>query len=192
VTGTTNGCTGTASVTVTVLPLPVADATPSVLTGYPPLAVTFTNNSTDATSYLWSFGTGATSTAVNPNPTFNTPGTYQITLVASNGVCDSTWSDSIIVIPYPAMTIQVPNVFSPNGDNSNEEYVITIVNGKVFHATILNRWGNVMFETDVLNAGWNGKIDGKDADEGVYFVKYHAEGLDETVQEGHTFFHLVR
>jgi gliding motility-associated-like protein len=193
VTGTQNGCSASASVTVTVLPLPVANANTSVNSGYAPLAVTFLNASSNATSYAWDFGNGSNSTNTNPLPVvYSDPGTYAVILTASNGVCDSTWTDSIVVISYPAMTVHVPNVFSPNGDGSNDEYVIDVQNGKAFEMTIINRWGNPIITITQLNNGWDGKINGKDADDGVYFVKFRAEGLDQTVQEGHTFFHLVK
>lgn len=195
VTGTSNGCTATAQVTVTVLPLPVAMGDASVNDGYAPLAVSFTNESLNATNYLWTFGNGfsaPTSSTSSVGTTYSTPGTYYVLLTASNGICDSTWSDSIVVISYPAMVIHVPNVFSPNGDDANDQYVIDVVNGKSFEATIVNRWGNVVFVTTELNKGWDGKINGNPASEGVYFVKYKVEGLDTTIQEGHTYFHLVR
>jgi gliding motility-associated-like protein len=195
VTGTTNGCSSSATVIVTVLPLPIALGTPSISSGYAPLPVTFTNNSSNATSYLWEFGNGSsvpTNSMNSVNTTFSTPGTYFIVLTASNGICDSTWSDSVVVISYPEMIINVPNVFSPNNDNANELYFIDVINGESFEAFILNRWGNVVFTMDKLNQGWDGKINGNPAAEGVYFVKYIAKGLDNMTKEGHTYFHLVR
>jgi gliding motility-associated-like protein len=195
VTGTTNGCSSSATVIVTVLPLPIALGTPSISSGYAPLPVTFTNNSSNATSYLWEFGNGSsvpTNSMNSVNTTFSTPGTYFIVLTASNGICDSTWTDSVVVISYPEMIINVPNVFSPNNDNANELYFIDVINGESFEAFILNRWGNVVFTMDKLNQGWDGKINGNPASEGVYFVKYIAKGLDNTTKEGHTYFQLVR
>jgi len=49
------------------------------------------NSSTGANSYEWDFGNGQTSTAVNPQATFDTVGTYTITLVTTNtfGCADS-------------------------------------------------------------------------------------------------------
>jgi PKD repeat protein len=50
------------------------------------LTATFTNTSTNASSYLWDFGDGMTSTVANPVHTYATPGTYNVTLSATN-VC---------------------------------------------------------------------------------------------------------
>jgi PKD repeat protein len=48
------------------------------------LTATFTNTSTNAVSYLWNFGDGGTSTETNPVYTYATPGTYTVTLSATN------------------------------------------------------------------------------------------------------------
>ncbi|MBL7807984.1 MAG: S8 family serine peptidase [Saprospiraceae bacterium] len=50
------------------------------------LTVTFNNTSNNSTSYLWDFGDGMTSTDVNPVHTYSAPGTYTVTLSATN-VC---------------------------------------------------------------------------------------------------------
>lgn len=55
-----------------------------------PLEVTFTNTSTDATVYSWSFGDGVISTEVSPTHTYTQPGDYTVSLIASNGVLSDT------------------------------------------------------------------------------------------------------
>jgi|GEM_PF-1473149 len=57
------------------------------------LSVSFTNNSINATDYLWSFNDGSTSTEANPVHLYDTADTYNVTLVASNsttGLSNST------------------------------------------------------------------------------------------------------
>lgn len=49
-----------------------------------PATVSFQNLSTNGVSYQWDFGNGQTSTQANPTVTYTTPGTYNVTLVASN------------------------------------------------------------------------------------------------------------
>jgi gliding motility-associated-like protein len=83
-------------------------------------------------------------------------------------------------------------VFSPNGDDINEIYGIISQNASSQEAIIVNRWGTLMAELKVPNATWDGKVNGKDALEGVYFIKYRIIGLDGTEKEGQQFFHLVR
>jgi PKD repeat protein len=65
---------------------PAADFSAAQTTVCQGSAITFTNLSTFSTSYSWTFtgGTPSTSTAVNPTVTYNTAGTYAVTLVATN------------------------------------------------------------------------------------------------------------
>ena len=71
--------------------------------------VQFINTSQNATSYSWSFpgGNPSTSTQTNPIVTFNTPGTYTITLTASNGNQNNTYSQLITVNQNPIININV-------------------------------------------------------------------------------------
>ena len=69
-----------------------------------PLTVQFTNNSQNATSYLWDFGDGNTSTAENPSHVYASLGVYDITLTADAGACGNavkTEDDFIIVGTTP-------------------------------------------------------------------------------------------
>jgi PKD repeat protein len=67
---------------------PVADFSGSPTTGVEPLAVTFTDLSTQTpTSWSWDFDNDGTenSTLQNPSYTYNTAGTYTVSLSATNG-----------------------------------------------------------------------------------------------------------
>lgn len=65
---------------------PVAAFSGDVLTGTAPLAVTFTDESTNSPDeWLWDFGDGSTSTSPDPTHTYTDPGTYTVTLTATNG-----------------------------------------------------------------------------------------------------------
>jgi gliding motility-associated-like protein len=92
----------------------------------------------------------------------------------------------------PPMVVTPPNIFTPNSDNANDLYFVNVDWGEKFEAVILNRWGNVMTELDAIDQGWDGKVAGKECDEGVYFVKYKATDFGGKEVEGHTFFHLKR
>jgi PKD repeat protein len=94
VTDTITGCFTTDSLTVNVVATPVADFTSA--NGASGL-VNFTSTSTNATTYAWNFGNGSTSTQQNPTNTYTSNGTYNVTLVAGNGVCSSTINRLITV-----------------------------------------------------------------------------------------------
>ena len=61
--------------------------------------VTFNNNSTDATSYLWNFGDGTTSTEENPTHQFDNYNSRTVTLKATNGKSSATAS---VLVEYPS------------------------------------------------------------------------------------------
>lgn len=190
-----NGCTAVDSTIITVLPLPVASASPQNLTGAAPLGVNFTNTSTNANFYEWVFGNGQSQSlgsTANVFTTYTEIGEYDVTLTASNGYCSNTWVGTIIVIPIGDMTIHVPNVFSPNADGNNDYYGVFSTFAASQEAAIFNRWGNLIIELNEPNATWDGKINGSEAAEGVYFLRYRLIGLNGSEQEGHTFFHLFR
>jgi PKD repeat protein len=63
---------------------PVADFAATPISGCAPLTVQFTDGSGGATSWQWTFSNGQTSTQQNPTITFQNPGTYTVTLVATN------------------------------------------------------------------------------------------------------------
>lgn len=76
--------------------------------------------------------------------------------------------------------LDMPNAFSPNGDNYNDIYKAkdgwqSIVE---FHASIYNRWGQKLYEWDDPAEGWDGKFHGSDVKQGVYFVEVKAKGAD--------------
>ncbi len=194
VTGTdANGCENTDQVTVTAYPMPVANGSANPLFGNAPLDVTFGNSSQLANNYIWDFGDGNTQATNSMEPVTNTytiPGIYTTVLTASNGICFDTWT--ILIDVYPPMIVTPPNIFTPNGDGVNEFYFVDVKFGENFEGIIVNRWGQHIATINGINNGWDGKADGRDAEEGVYFIKYWASDYNDERVEGHTYFHLVR
>ena len=78
---------------ITVAPLPSAGFS----AGTNGLEATFTNLSTNATSYFWDFGDNSNSTEANPAHTYPADGSYEVELTAIND-CDSVSSTSTIII----------------------------------------------------------------------------------------------
>lgn len=196
VTGTdANGCVGTDNVTVNVVSVPNAVLSADVTNGVPPLTVTFTNSSIDATSYAWNLGNGnifSTTMTGTEEAIYESLGVYTIVLTASNGIC-SDLATLIVTVESPAPIIHVPNVFSPNGDASNDAFFIDNMYLSTLNVKIFNRWGNLMHEITDPAGMWDGTTsDGKEASDGVYFFTYTAVGLNESVLSGHGNITLVR
>lgn len=191
-----NGCTGFDTLNVTVLPNPNASFSPDFTTGNAPLTIQFSNSSINATSFAWNFGNGNTLAVSNTNAvssTYLTAQSYTVWLVASNGFCADSTLTTIIVLPAGAPEIVIPNVFTPNGDNTNDEWVIQTTNVASIEIVILNRWGNVMTEINDLATGWDGKTrNGDEATDGTYFYTYTANALNGENLSGHGFLTLIR
>ncbi|HEU5289514.1 MAG TPA: PKD domain-containing protein, partial [Cyclobacteriaceae bacterium] len=121
---TSNGCTQSQTVTVTINPIPpILDFSYNPASGCAPLTVTFTNLSqfADPTSYFWQFGANqGTSRSVNPTYIYNEPGIYSVSLSATNVLGDTvtiTKSNIIEVLPSPIaqFTIKPVLVYIPGG-----------------------------------------------------------------------------
>lgn len=216
---TDNVCSVTDSVFVDQSNPPIADFTGTPLTGCDPLEVTFTNNSQNANNFVWIFGNGQTA---NVNDMSSQTQIYNnsvlVQLVAVQGQCRDTASlvvtvsvcgctdpsalnynplatvnDGSCVYPIPPLpTVEVPNVFTPNGDNNNAVFFLTTTNAANVELTIVNRWGNKVYAGSGINPAWDGTIDGADASEGVYFYKYIVTGVGGDTIEGQGFVQLIR
>lgn len=94
------------------VPLVVADfSAPMVQSCQAPFTVSFSNYSNNASSFLWNFGDGQTSTDANPAHTYSSVGTYTVTLNADGGTCGSdvlTQTDYISVDPSNPCIVVLP------------------------------------------------------------------------------------
>ena len=185
VTDNDNGCSNTSTVTVTSIAITAA-FTADPTSGTAPLLVNFTNQSSGSGNiYSWNFGddNNNTSSSTNPAHTYNTTGTYVVTLVVTDpsGLCSSTSTVTIDV--FENSSIVVPNVFTPNGDGKNDVFKITTTGIKDLNCDIFNRWG-----TKVANiSGVNGTWDGSNVNDGTFFFILTATGFDgqEYKQQGY-------
>lgn len=192
-------CAATQTMTVYVSPGIDADFTADpTLTEVTNTNVEFDNLSSGATSYTWDFGDGSpTNSTEHPNHIFpdEQPGTYTVTLVAYNDDgCSDTAQLQIEIIEILEMSYGIPNIFTPNGDENNEFFkLINPENIIDLNIIILNRWGNVVFESNDVNFVWNGRSmnTGEECTEGVYFYKATLTDAYESKEET-GYVHLAR
>lgn len=197
VTGTDiNGCEATDSVAVNIAPNPVAQFSADVNSGTAPLTVNFTNTSSNATSYNWNFDDGNEINSADLSDVTNiflNPGSYTVWLVATNGFCSDSISTLINVNEAGQPILTVPNVLTPNGDGTNDEWFISTQNISELEVIIVNRWGNEITKIDGVTGIWDGKTsNGADVTDGTYFYKYQAKGLNGDELSGHGFITLIR
>ena len=176
------------------LPPPVADFTPTPAQGASPLFVTFINNSDPGTTYDWDFGNGdgiIVNDLGDQNSTYVEEGIYTVTLEITEGACsDETTREVTVFLP---LTFDEPNVFTPNGDGQNDFYTVNAEYATQLEILIVNRWGNVVFESTDLNFAWNGKVNnsGADCSDGTYFYQFSIKGNGDQVIEKQGFIQLV-
>jgi gliding motility-associated-like protein len=181
---------------------PIAGLTANPISGIYPLTVNLQNTSQNGSSYQWNFGNGQSTNTLDlssQTQTYDTTGLYTVMLVAQNGNCYDTAYIQIEVLEPPIIPPVLPvgleatNVFTPNGDGKNDYYEFKLLNIIELELTILNRWGQVVYQSNDVNATWDGKSqDGIDVSDGVYFYKYKALGVQNEPFEGHGFLHVVR
>ena len=194
--------------------------------GEAPLDVTFTNTSENGTpgQFEWFFFRDINQIkqeSANSNQpidsimfvayddnvvyTYENTGTYMVKLVSKNVSAEHTCTDTFYMKDYivtDSSYFEVPNVFTPNGDGTNDDFVVKFWSMQNVKITIVNRWGRTVhswqksnvqgFEGTWAESVWDGKIGGRDASPGVYY--YVAEGLGRDGQKrwAHGFFHLFR
>ena len=163
VNGTNAGCIDRDTVCVNAEPLPIANAGIDV--------TIFEGNSTvlnasGGGSYLWSPSTGLSDTTIsNPTATPIVTTTYTVTVTSAFG-CVAT--DSVVVTVLPKIVF--PNGITPNGDGSNDVWIIDFIEEYPNNMVeIYNRWGELLFHADGYKQDWNGTYKGKDLPIGTYY-----------------------
>jgi gliding motility-associated-like protein len=182
------GCTFTQTVVVNSVLGVTASFTASPTSGTSPLTVNLSNSSNGASDYFWDFGNGISSILTNPSVVYAGNGTYNILLIAYNGSFACADTTTITINVFDEALMVVPNVFTPNGDLSNDLFVVHSQGIKELTGTIFNRWGNKIYEwTGSPTIGW----DGKEAEDGVYFYVIKAFGFDGKVYDATGFVQLI-
>lgn len=153
------------------------------------------NLSTNASTYLWDFGDGITSTLASPEHYYTRPGDYTVTLIATNQYgCKDTFTYVNAVRAEATGSMQVPNAFTPNpnGPNGgqirpgifdNDIFYPMIRGAKEYYLAIYNRWGELIFESRDAGIGWDGYYRGQLCKQDVYVWRVEAvysDGRKET------------
>jgi gliding motility-associated-like protein len=100
---------------------------------------------------------------------------YHITIVDTNG-CVAT--DSVTISITLNREINIPNAFSPNGDGTNDVWLLICNSLSEIEASVYNRWGEKMWQTTDKNSMWDGTYKGKRVDPGVYVYVLNGTYVD--------------
>jgi gliding motility-associated-like protein len=188
------GCTNTDQLTINTYSFPSADFTVDnqVMSSIDP-TVEFTNTSSNAVSYLWDFGDEmGTSTDVSPSYEYGEDqfGGIPVMLIAtsSDGCVDTAF---MFLIINQETIFYVPNAFTPNGDEFNNDFKPVITSGyDIYNYSFLlfDRWGKVIFESKDPSQGWDGTFNGSLVQSGTYVWKISLKvknNDDRKAYEGH-------
>ncbi len=190
------GCISSATFvdTISVNPLPVAsfELDNYELSTYNSKAV-ITNNSTDGEWYYWVYGDGIEDSTqvldtehIFPN---DIGGDYIMRLIvkSSDNCFDTTYTR---VKVNEELIYYIPNSFTPNGDNYNQEFKPVFTSGvdlDDYSLLIYNRWGELIFESHDMNIGWDGLFSSSDIEvnSGVFIWKiiFKTKDNENLVQE---------
>lgn len=130
-------------------------------------------NDGSSVAWYWDFGDSTFSTLTNPDHSFSYIGNYTICLIANNQFnCFDTACIDLEILPEP---ILIPNVITPNNDFNNDLFYVQGINDR-FSITILNRWGNIVYESSPYQNNWDGRTNsGIPLNAGTYlYILYNA------------------
>ena len=173
---TINGCWDTMQKTnyIHVKDRPVAQFSPKKtnISLIDPEIQFINSSSSNSVYYKWIFGDGSpVSNLVNPkhkyigegNNGLPEPGKYLVELYAF--INQDCWdSTSTIITIDDEQIFYIPNTFTPNNDERNNTFQPIFTSGfdaQNYHFLIYNRWGELMFESNNSQIGWDGTYGNK-------------------------------
>ncbi len=124
----------------------------------------------DMQSYFWSTGSEGQGLSVNEQ------GDYWVEVQDWN-CCTNSDSVYVKVFEY-----YIPNAFTPNGDGLNDIFrVVGLYRDINFKMYIYNRWGQLVFQSDDIDQGWDGTVGNQPAESSTYVWILQVDFLGEDI-----------
>ena len=178
---TLDGCSIADNIDVIVNPLPYVDA---VTTQYGCIdeAYTIVLNDYAAGVYEWNDG------SQNPYLVVESPGEYWFMVTNQ---CGSSVETITVIFEDCEEAVYAPTCFTPDNDGVNDVWKVVTRNITSISTKVLNRWGEVVFESNDIIPVWTGGFKGSDTyvADGMYFFRIEFERLDgqKELREGSMF-----
>jgi PKD repeat protein len=108
--------------------------------------VTFTNTSTNATSYSWDFGDFTNSSAASPSHAYTANGSYVVTLTATNGNCTDVYTMNISISASIEELSGITAVtLFPNPATDNVNLELNMRDNSTISVSIVDNSGKVVY-----------------------------------------------
>lgn len=123
--------------------------------------IPFQLNGSGGLQYSWSPPTGLNDpNAEDPIAVLQQDQDYVLTVTTAEGCVDS---DSVSIQVFKGSAIYVPTGFTPNSDGLNDYLKPRYIGiKKLNYFRVYNRWGQLVFQTNSIDLGWDGRINGKE------------------------------
>jgi len=101
-----------------------------------------------------------------------------------DSVCNTNCDTAVVIMTTTAiLPCDIPNIFTPNGDNVNDFFNIPCLGlFQQAELVVFNRWGDLVFETSNYQNDWDGTHQGNPLPDGTYFYIIQIDGASDTVQ----------
>lgn len=182
---TKDGCISEkAYVSIELISIPLIKAGPDTLV-CPGTSVMLGRPSLPGITYSW-FALNREYSSGIPQPVVNPEISTTYILKAKHPKCQTEMVDTQKVLLIEPIQLYIPNAFTPNGDELNDEFRVVTNNVVDFKATILNRWGEIIFEWDSPEKGWDGTVNQAQVSQNdVYVYVVKARGVCEDKKQNH-------
>jgi gliding motility-associated-like protein len=139
----------------------------------------------------WDFGDGSSSAVLNPSHRYAKKGTYLVTFtVLDDAGCLIKSCQEVQVLDY---YLEVPNVFTPNGDELNDTFFPKFRFIRNLQLQVMNLWGELIYRSEGQgDLGWDGLVSGQKAPGGVYVYKLRYQVPDGRTLTSSSTFLLAR
>lgn len=133
-------------------------------------------NAIGGLTYLWTPTSGLScADCADPLATPVITTAYYVTGTNESG-CSG--GDTVeISVTQGGEVLYIPNSFSPNDNKLNDLFYAYGTSIKIFDLQIYDRWGELIFRTNDIKFGWDGKFKGEMVEGGVYVYTVNCEWL---------------
>lgn len=162
-----SGCIDSDTVTVTVNPLPPADAgaDQDILLGQT-VTIGGSPTTTSGNTVSWDPSEPLDDALIfNPAATPDSTTSFVVTVTDANGCVNY---DTVTITVFP--NIIFPNGFSPNGDGANDTWILDFIEQfPEAEVSVFNRWGQPVFYSKGYDTPWDGTYDNNPVTVGTYY-----------------------